>query len=778
MKIRRSVWRGLALLLVVIGIIAALFPLGFLTVSSKARRAVGATRESLRKEGFKTDLSDFDFRVPPEQRGFDQSMNWMQSARIPRNPFEPAKLMLPALSNSAMIAWKEDLVKLDTQEVTWEEFKSSSETENSNYLAPRTEALSHPIRFSLQANAGMAMLLPHLSALKRIASASSSQMLVDLHDGHRQEAWTNLLVTTRLVTAWNPEPVEISHLVRIALASMAYDATWQALQAHDWSENQLAALNREWQGVNFFKDLPDTVAFKRAGAVDVCQTSRKQPGITVGALFQGIWQSPAYAPGMIRQYWSQLDYLTHGSYEDEKAVLLFYRDREIEIRQAVQAPNWTAMSSMPGVTNEPHFISKYRSPLQTRMNMQQMSIGLTRQGATLLGRAAEAEARRRLILAAITLERFRIRNGVYPKTLQELAPELLAEAPTDFMDGKPLRYKLAGDTAFVMYSIGLDCVDNGGQMPPPRSSDRFSSERPRSLVSSPRALDIVWPRPASSSEIIVVHKQEREERVQEFERSVEMESRQYWDWTARRQANAEKILAAPQSPVEERNYNGERLSEVLRNPNASGTNHLTLAEMLTLHQIITGSEPERITFEVPINYDSLTNFAGLALYIDPVADDPSEEDFNPGRTEYSRGTNGDCLLVWNTIFDTPGKHALMLGIESNGPTPIWRGGIVGPPSAFYVSNLCQFSISAATFNPTVGADFHARLPEMRANYSIDMLTNGVRIKTLTGNTSNGEINAFWDLIDDQNQKLTNESFDTLVHLSLPESGRSQTLKGP
>ena len=83
------------------------------------------------------------------------------------------------------------------------------------------------------------------------------------------------------------------------------------------------------------------------------------------------------------------------------------------------------------------------------------------EGRGLLGRSAEAETQRRIIIAALALERYRGRHGSYPKSLQELIPELLQTPLRDFMDGQPLRYRLADGNHFVLYSIGLDCIDNG-----------------------------------------------------------------------------------------------------------------------------------------------------------------------------------------------------------------------------------------------------------------------------------------------------------------------------
>ena len=132
-------------------------------------------------------------------------------------------------------------------------------------------ALSGPIRFNLEASHGNAMLLPHLPALRSLAQLLGTRAMVELRDNHRDAAWTNLMTVTRLVTAYDPEPVEISHLVRWALTTTAYNLTWQALQAESWGEERLAALQREWESVDFFKCLPETAAFSGASMVATCR---------------------------------------------------------------------------------------------------------------------------------------------------------------------------------------------------------------------------------------------------------------------------------------------------------------------------------------------------------------------------------------------------------------------------------------------------------------------------------------------------------------------------
>ena len=63
------------------------------------------------------------------------------------------------------------------------------------------------------------------------------------------------------------------------------------------------------------------------------------------------------------------------------------------------------------------------------------------------------------------------------------------------MDGQPLRYRLTDGGHFALYSIGLDCVDDGGKLPLP-DQPRLNKNADGSY-SAPTNVDIVWPRPVS-----------------------------------------------------------------------------------------------------------------------------------------------------------------------------------------------------------------------------------------------------------------------------------------
>ena len=525
---------------------------------NREQRALEETRRALRQQGFKTDLSDFDLSTSPEERSRAAVLATTSRAAL-TNRSRPILIESPAFINSigkdaAIVVWRCEKLEGNYGNDLWPDLRDRVATNQTRMDAARQAALSGPIRFELiePPNA----LLPYLADIKNLTSAFGVGTILALRDGRADSAWTNLCAATRLVTAYAPEPIDVSHLVRFACAGIAYDTSWNALQSTNWTDAQLAELQREWEHVDFFSGLPMTAALSRVNSAMMCQIHRREPRETpTGMMFKELLRSPRDAWPFLSGQWRQLQYRHHGSFEDEQSLLLYYRDREVELRRAVQCGTWSDMSQLPGVTNFVPFQSKHRSAVQAMFNQKQLMLRLQGQGEGLLGRAAVAEAHRRLIITALALERYRGQHGAYPKALQELAPQLVRNPPEDFMDGKPLRYRLTDDGHFVLYSVGLDCTDDGGKMPlrGPRGLT-YQNGRP---IATPPEIDVVWPRPATAVEVEHFLQEQINARQKQADQAEDFEATEQWRRTARRQAQVERILAAkPESRAFEPNYRG------------------------------------------------------------------------------------------------------------------------------------------------------------------------------------------------------------------------------
>ena len=100
------------------------------------------------------------------------------------------------------------------------------------------------------------------------------------------------------------------------------------------------------------------------------------------------------------------------------------------------------------------------------------------------------ETERQMLITAIALKRYKMKHGKTAETLSDLVPEFLAKLPTDFMDGKPLRYRANPDGTFTLYSVGDDGRDDGGDASTPDGKQ----------VNFWNGRDLVWPMPVKEGD--------------------------------------------------------------------------------------------------------------------------------------------------------------------------------------------------------------------------------------------------------------------------------------
>ena len=117
---------------------------------------------------------------------------------------------------------------------------------------------------------------------------------------------------------------------------------------------------------------------------------------------------------------------------------------------------------------------------------------------SMISRTLGMETQSQLAVTALALERYRLRHGTFPQTLDALVPEFLSTVPVDCMDGRPLRYRLKPDGSFLLYAVGEDGKDDGGN-PELRPDKKYFRQ-----VWDGR--DAVWPAPATPEEAVAALK--------------------------------------------------------------------------------------------------------------------------------------------------------------------------------------------------------------------------------------------------------------------------------
>ena len=118
---------------------------------------------------------------------------------------------------------------------------------------------------------------------------------------------------------------------------------------------------------------------------------------------------------------------------------------------------------------------------------------------SLINKVMVIEAGKQLTVTAIALKRYKLRHGALPTDLIALVPEFLPAVPLDPVNAQPLHYKPNADGTFLLYSVGEDAEDNGGDP---------TSTNPKTLWWQ-RGRDWVWPQPASAQEVEDYFQQKR-----------------------------------------------------------------------------------------------------------------------------------------------------------------------------------------------------------------------------------------------------------------------------
>jgi hypothetical protein len=135
------------------------------------------------------------------------------------------------------------------------------------------------------------------------------------------------------------------------------------------------------------------------------------------------------------------------------------------------------------------------------MDMHYMLSSSARGLTAVFGKVMRVEAAKQITVTAIALKRYQLKHGNYPADLNSLVPGFISTVPLDPVDGQPLRYRPNADGTFLLYSVGENGVDDGG-----------NSSLEKGVTSSSfnwqniHALDWVWPQPAAEAEIQAYYK--------------------------------------------------------------------------------------------------------------------------------------------------------------------------------------------------------------------------------------------------------------------------------
>lgn len=492
---RRRIWLSVCVVLLVA-------PFLFL-VSERVRgqKSLANYLRQLANQGEKLAIDDL---IPPESEGPNGASDLMNAFErlVPGTVLlehtPPLTRIVPsgrAIVGFAQPDWSEGEQKFD-----WQQLSADLQT-NAAALGEVRRALAAPsFRNEIDFRTGFDVPLPHLSAPRQIAQWLSAAMQDAIRERRADEAAANLVAQIHLPRVLIEDRLAISELLRSAAATMARNATWEALQWDGWSDEQLAAIQAAWERQDFLGTLAQSFEGERVFIQHSYERIRQSNQRTVEYLYwtedYPLWEEPdpfaeRTAVERLARFFKRQVYCRvwrfAWSHQDQRRSAEFMQRLLQVSRQAAIAKSWTAVEAeIDAIQYESvdwNFYDRWRYPSPATI------IALP----SIVRRMLQAETERSMALSAIGVHRYRLRHGHWPPTLEALIPQFLSEMPVDCMDGTPLRYRVEPDGGFLLYSMGIDGKDDGtdNTLLPEKTNHRNLWER----------RDFVWPRVATREEI-------------------------------------------------------------------------------------------------------------------------------------------------------------------------------------------------------------------------------------------------------------------------------------
>jgi tetratricopeptide (TPR) repeat protein len=295
-----------------------------------------------------------------------------------------------------------------------------------------------------------AILLPHLAALKGCARVLQLRAIAELQNGQNDKALEDVKLALRLMDSMRAEPFLISHLVRIAMVNIELQPVWEGLAEHKWSDAQLTELDRELAKLDFLADyklsMRGELALFQSGIFDWLRHQPKQL-----ANISGDADSSSRALGrffsLIPSCWFYQSQL-HCARAMVELII-----PAADVNQGIVSPA-AARRAAAGVEADIKRTTPYN--ILEKMLLPALDKAMRR--------FASAQSSVDSARVAIALERYRLAHGAYPESLDTLARQFIAKLPHDVINGEPLKYHRTDDGRFVLYSVGWNETDDGGEV--------------------------------------------------------------------------------------------------------------------------------------------------------------------------------------------------------------------------------------------------------------------------------------------------------------------------
>jgi hypothetical protein len=271
--------------------------------------------------------------------------------------------------------------------------------------------------------------------------------------------------------------------------NMVLQPVWQGLVDHQWSDTQLAGIEKELAEFDFLSDYQYFVR---------CVCARQIEDIN---FFEHI---------RYHEYWAQLvfsgDQFDHPLWDrifsgDALGCFIpkgWFYENDVAVARLIRlALRTDAEVDKQIITSE---ITKRYGEARTNCHDHLSPYNIAAWGSPDLGRKAPEYAFAQSSLdqarIACALERHRLATGEYPATLDALIPRFMDKLPHDIINGQPLHYRRTENGRFLLYSVGWNGTDDGGIVARQKKTEYSYEKAPDGKAPLDKSSgDWVWPNP-------------------------------------------------------------------------------------------------------------------------------------------------------------------------------------------------------------------------------------------------------------------------------------------
>jgi hypothetical protein len=305
-------------------------------------------------------------------------------------------------------------------------------------------------RFDIEYDAKdpMTIRLPHYLVLHHLTKVLDVEASAEIALGKTEEAFADIKLMEHLADAIRDEPFLIGWQARGTLIKAAEQIIWEGLAVRGWSEPQLVEFQSRLRDVRLLRHFEQCLKGERASfgetAFDLLHRNKNALRDWMG------WNEAASSIGYLLaapEGWLYQEQVTWHRLYDEYV--------------------WPGFDP-EAATFQPHLLEANRKALEAQLKGSPVfhHTGVSRLSlhniSNLFPRAAISQNRIDQTILACALERCRLANGKYPKTLAALSPRFTEKIPADVCNGEPMKYRMLPDGQFVLYSIGWNEKDDGG----------------------------------------------------------------------------------------------------------------------------------------------------------------------------------------------------------------------------------------------------------------------------------------------------------------------------